>query len=71
MGLREVRDPAIPVGPVVAIPVSRGVPARRGVGTRGVAIPVVAIRDSLAGLGGRDPGPGSRRLVRWRSSGGI
>lgn len=54
------------LGPVVAIPVVRGVPARPGVVTR-----VVAIRGSLAGLGGRDRGPGSRLLVLWKFSGGI
>ena len=70
--------------PVVAIrgsPVvgSRGSPVVGIQGSPVVAIqgsPVVGIRGrgslaGLAGLGGRDPGPGSRRRVRWRSLGGI
>ena len=61
------------MGPAgLTIPVVVGIPDSLVVAIRGS--PVVASLGSLgslAGLGGRDPGPGSRRLVRWRSLGGI
>ena len=61
------------MGPAsLAIPVVVGIRGSPVVGIRGSpVVAILAILGSLGSLGGRDPGPGSRRRVRWRCLGGI
>jgi len=63
--------PDIPVAAIPAVAI-RGSPVGPAVGSRVAAIPAVAIRGSPVGPARPgSAGPGRRRLVRWRCSGGT